>query len=102
MGIIRLASHHLFFTGLLAFCLLSNLVDALKHVAPKPTDRRLYVFLYTFIYGIAGNTVSALRYFLKVFFPQNEKILEECSTSGAPVAQPEVSGADAQNSNHGR
>jgi hypothetical protein len=46
--------------------LFSNFVDALKLVPPKPTDNRLYVFLYALLMGLAGNAVTLLRH----FFPQ--------------------------------
>jgi hypothetical protein len=59
-----LIGQHIFLSSLVAFYLVSNFVDALKLCPPKPTDGRLYLFLYTFIMGIAGNALSATRGFL--------------------------------------
>jgi hypothetical protein len=89
MGFIHLVLSHPVVAGFIAFLLFSNFVDALKPLAPKPTDGRLYVFLWTMTYGLAGNVVSAIRFLLKALSPKNEQILEELGSVPAPV-----SGAD--------
>lgn len=61
---LHLMAVHPFLAALTAFYLVSNFVDALKLCPPQPTDGRLYLFFYTFIMGIAGNALSALRAFL--------------------------------------
>ena len=86
MGFIHLVLSHPIVAGFIAFCLFSNFVDALKPLAPKPTDGRLYVFMWTKTYGLAGNVVSAIRFLLKALSPKNEEILEGLGSVPAPVA----------------
>jgi hypothetical protein len=51
-------------SAITACYILSTLVDALKQVAPRDGDSRLYVFVYAVIDGLAGNAVTALKAFL--------------------------------------
>lgn len=101
MGFIHLVISHPVVAGFIAFFLFSNLVDALKPLAPKPTDGRLYVFLYTMTYGLAGNVVSAIRFLLKALSPKNEEILEGLGPVPAPVA-PVAPSTDAHSSDAGQ
>ena len=66
----HLITLHPVVSAITACYLLSTLVDALKQVAPKPGDSRLYVFIYTLIDGLAGNAVTALKLFLSQKAPQ--------------------------------
>lgn len=51
-------------SAITACYILSTLVDALKQVAPRAGDSRLYIFAYAVIDGLAGNAVTALKAFL--------------------------------------
>jgi hypothetical protein len=53
---------HPFGCAIGAFLLVSNFVDALRMCPPKATDGRLYLFAYTFLMGIAGNTTTLLSH----------------------------------------
>lgn len=87
--------------GFLASCLLSCLADALQRVAPKPTDKRLYVFMWTLLNGLCGNAVTVLRFLTKVIVPQNEKVLEGFAPGNSTVAD-HPSGAVAHDPEHGQ
>lgn len=51
-------------SAIIAYFLLSALADGLNQVPPRPTDSRLYLFVYAVFQGLVGNVITALATFI--------------------------------------